>query len=804
MQYSASRRSEQKGSIFLLITVVLAVSFMVAGLVIDNGREELTVQNVQRAADAAALAGASRLDGTIDGWRRAKIFAVATLRQNRIHGVSPGAIAGLSLTSGSPSYWDVNAVGPNAGQTMIPAAMAGTSGTAENVTVTVERGAFWYDSDDFGNGSYSFESWEDAIARKPKKGNGPEKTNTDSYLVANAVRVRVRVDSWQSFLGGLFGVGSFSNLERVAIAVSDGDVLSPMLPIGIQVGFLLHDNDPTTTNAYRATEDPRTVAADRYIATFAGARNERDNGSNPDNVNLPITAEQFEMGFQRYENSVSSTLYNDIPANTPTVCLPQPFPFDTVMNNCKAIEVRSTVLGVPSGRPRQTATAGQVTNAIVSGVRAGVGQWFAPLQGAEAAELFTNDAHMNIIAQKMNDAANPQFSDFFDRFKDSGSTSLNQLFPRLPNRIVPSDPFGRLPDDPVYELIKPFPRNQAGDESITAKFVRGDSTGTSPNDALYRFHNPLCFDPRMNGGLANDRQMRVIEGYAAIVDADAPGIDYTDFRYDNGGQNAKEVLKQTKPRMIGKKRIVIWGGNFRNLDAAFPPGPPPNAAVPASWVRASPTIVSKNDGAPNTIVGENTFAFLDTNELGFSEWKRKKREYKDDLDQWESCVEGTAGDGSPDCDIPDSNDLLYHPPLAIRACFNLEGIIGDVQQLVGDIVSNYGLDGENCDDEPEDCNWRASTNGEQIAGQIETAIETFIANLSNAPLVAWPNTHCAYFLDDRSRPNQANSYREDMDPFYAGMGCAGLEYSVIYNAEPTSFATGKTFGQQQPTLVKEL
>ena len=743
------------------------------------------------------------MDGTIDGWRRSKQFAGQTLRQNSLENIGRISLAGLRLNAGtSNDYWDVNDTNPASAGTQVISDFSGTQGTVGDVWVSVERGAFWYATDANGlNARTRFESWEGVPNGKPK--------NTEGYLISNAIRVRMRLQNWQTTLGGMFGIGGFSDIEEESVAVADGEILAETFPIGIQVGYLRHNNSPFNGagNNLNPKIDPIASSADRYLATFAGARSsERQTTNNQVPVsglpptNLPTTDEKFEEGYQRYENGIVSTLYVDVPANTPTVCLPNGFPAPSTMNNCKAVEERSTILGTPNNYPAQSINASQLVSAFLNPPRASVGMWFAPM--ADASGMTTNDG-MAAIAAKMNEASNPQFKDFFDRFRLSGSPQMQQLFPRLPSKIPANDPFGRPQGDPNYELLKNFPTPtvNAGGQGIVEVFRRQDM-GNDGAD-LYRFHHPLCFDNRINGGVANDINMRVLYGWASVVDSDEPSVKYTDFRYDGQPQNAIEVVPNSRPRIVGRKKVIVWGGNFRDLDAQFPALPPPAPHIPASFMRAQPWYTN-HDG---TQVKDKTFSVFNTQEgaTAFEEWKRKKRDFDEDLDNITGCYEQT---GDQNCDdLPEADDLDFAPLAgSLRRCFDIEQMLDEIAGL----IAQFGLDfqdSQQCEDEddPSTCTdvHNVNSNGHSIADQIEDKIGDYLGELTNVDFPAWEGTFCAHFLLDRSNPNSGDAYEDQMESFYAGLGCAGLEYSVEYTTEATSLATGKTFLQQSPTLVRE-
>jgi hypothetical protein len=99
--------ADTQGVTWLYITVASAALFGFAALVIDFTRVEVTHTQARAAAEAAALAGASQLDGNPDSITRATNAAQATpLVQNiQTLGTSPGniAITGIRFLSGIPA-----------------------------------------------------------------------------------------------------------------------------------------------------------------------------------------------------------------------------------------------------------------------------------------------------------------------------------------------------------------------------------------------------------------------------------------------------------------------------------------------------------------------------------------------------------------------------------------------------------------------------------------------------------------------------------------------------------------------------
>lgn len=87
MTLSAARvRRRRTGSIAVMMAVLLVVVMGFAALVIDMGYSRLVQAQLQSAADAAALAGASQLDNTVSGLSDARAMAVAVAALNDARG----------------------------------------------------------------------------------------------------------------------------------------------------------------------------------------------------------------------------------------------------------------------------------------------------------------------------------------------------------------------------------------------------------------------------------------------------------------------------------------------------------------------------------------------------------------------------------------------------------------------------------------------------------------------------------------------------------------------------------------------
>jgi Flp pilus assembly protein TadG len=92
-------RGDERGNVLIYVTVTAAVLMGMAGLALDISRATITHSEAQAAADGAALAGASQLDGTSTACTNAKSMATNVANRQRF---AVGGAANVTIASGSP------------------------------------------------------------------------------------------------------------------------------------------------------------------------------------------------------------------------------------------------------------------------------------------------------------------------------------------------------------------------------------------------------------------------------------------------------------------------------------------------------------------------------------------------------------------------------------------------------------------------------------------------------------------------------------------------------------------------------
>lgn len=92
-------REDEDGNVLVYVTLSAAVLLGIIGLALDGSRAMITHSEAQEAADAAALAAASQLDGQSDACDRAKAQALVVANKQRF---AQGGAGNVTIASGSP------------------------------------------------------------------------------------------------------------------------------------------------------------------------------------------------------------------------------------------------------------------------------------------------------------------------------------------------------------------------------------------------------------------------------------------------------------------------------------------------------------------------------------------------------------------------------------------------------------------------------------------------------------------------------------------------------------------------------
>ncbi len=109
------QKNNEKGAVIVLVAVMLVLILTCVAFVVDLGHIHNVKVGLQEAVDAAALAGAAKLDGTSGQIQGAKDVAIATARANGVTEVSfTDSECETSATDSCIGTWDAEALGSNA------------------------------------------------------------------------------------------------------------------------------------------------------------------------------------------------------------------------------------------------------------------------------------------------------------------------------------------------------------------------------------------------------------------------------------------------------------------------------------------------------------------------------------------------------------------------------------------------------------------------------------------------------------------------------------------------------------------
>lgn len=182
--------SNERGIVLVLLAIIGVVFIAFSALTIDLSKQMLHMREMKDASDAAAHAMALELDGTKEGWLRAKRAGVTVLRNYSLislTGRDEGVIGsnfnpkGLSQL-GADDTWESSGI------------YKGVQWRDGRVTVNLERG--WvgiHENEETGQVRLEFVSFE-----KPDE----KRFHLPKYITANAARAEI---SYASGLEGVFG-----------------------------------------------------------------------------------------------------------------------------------------------------------------------------------------------------------------------------------------------------------------------------------------------------------------------------------------------------------------------------------------------------------------------------------------------------------------------------------------------------------------------------------------------------------------------------------------------------------------------
>ena len=593
--------SSETGLFIPLFALIVVAAITMMALVIDHSKESLALETLQRAADAAALAGARNLDSSRAGWLNAKKAAVLAIKKNPIHGTSPEAVQPLKLDDPKQpaDYWLYPGSDP---------ANVTTSGSAGGLRVTVERGTMWWNSKlKNGKGGYAFSSLE-------KAQNGRWQGLMQSYLVANAVQVKVTLDRLPNFFGKVIGVGSFDNLTRTALAVSDSQTEIEVAPLAIPYCQLLLDTEVNSTQNWDPTQV--STANDSYLAenylpeqqqmrelVFTEADPKSDllnwNGTRP-------TASLVRReGLTRFESFIRRPYVEYKYGNSVGIC-------GTALNgsapSCKHLPLYGTI-GKPSTSADQVTYAGDVAHLFALAnqkqLKARLGNYFAPLQeprdlsgdietaSSEIAKYINNttDHFEDVFLEGTPLKAKPNFPFIPTIHKEGENLEIRELYYDKELKTITGSTQVQeiLTADEFFDLRLSRPAkitngaNQTSDAQIKLLLDHQDPVidgapvidGKPAVDTRkpLSWTNPLCHGG--TDGIPGNSPTQPVRKVRAMVVApqrlSPDGYTYCDFAnvFASAAQRAVPPIAESRPIIVGTVEVYLFDFNVRNLDVQF-------------------------------------------------------------------------------------------------------------------------------------------------------------------------------------------------------------------------------------------
>lgn len=217
------RNHRERGAIIIIVYLSLLAFLTFSVLVLDIPYLERTGRSLQRAVDAAALAGTTQLSRkNLLGWRSAKRAALLALQENGIAGTDWPTIdlGTLSGTYGSEEdeMWE-----PAAGGYQY---IEYTAGGTRKLKIRFDRGIYQPPETWTVNTKifWSLEEGQPARDANDKcrqvDADGPTACASLPwfYEVADAMRVTVTLENIPTLMGKVLGLTSFSYIERTGTA----------------------------------------------------------------------------------------------------------------------------------------------------------------------------------------------------------------------------------------------------------------------------------------------------------------------------------------------------------------------------------------------------------------------------------------------------------------------------------------------------------------------------------------------------------------------------------------------------------
>lgn len=208
----------ERGAILPLFALLLVSLFGIAALLVDISRQALLSAKLQAAVDAASLAAAHQLDGSLEGWIDAKLAVKSIFDAQRIFEIPQAQLNFLNETTKHAAYFSGD--------------IRGRAAEYGPLQLVIERGFVKKNS----SGSSDFVSLEGI------KYFGA--SNINSFVLADTVRVDVELSNLATTFARVLGFNEMPLLRRSALATIQQQGQIEVLPIGIPLCELALNLNP--------------------------------------------------------------------------------------------------------------------------------------------------------------------------------------------------------------------------------------------------------------------------------------------------------------------------------------------------------------------------------------------------------------------------------------------------------------------------------------------------------------------------------------------------------------------------------
>lgn len=731
-QRSREARHSQEGVALIWVAMCLMIILALVGIVIESSRKTTMTSEIQHASDAAAVAAAAELDGTINGWLNAKRVAVAVIKSQTIPGVNTDlSTANFVFTQGGKED-----VLEDSDQLRDVTAQVG------NLTVTIERGAYWPGSGD----STAFESFEGKRATQITNAAGdknlPLHQTLPTYLLANAVQVTLEVGSVTSVFGGVVGSQVFGSMTRSSTAITDEQLEECVIPAAVPACAVMLELSPSVNNLYYTDRYRAGQQCQReFLVTEANPLGPADSGGYYD---------------KRADGMLRAGLY------------PR-FPYNEGILNKKAIGLFG-VLGVADEEAQsgEVAMNSEVIDALKSNcVNVKVGSRFKPVENAVGpGGLYTTRGTelANQLRILLSTAA-------------ASSSTVASVFGVPGNDEKPAQLQYPYINSQGKELIRDF---QTDPDKITRVNLGEPPAGASS------FTNPLCHDydglePNdPNGGVAQVKLM-VIAPTATDYYSNAGA--YCDFRAVFGGEQADTTapLGRTDPVVVGFITAQLFDFNVTHYGDEGSPDEDLDVS-PIGYSLVDKEIVDKpkdknNDGEIN----DKDEKIIDKEEI-----EKSTREFITQHKDWAVC------ESKPLCQ-PDQMP-------AVHGCRN-ESCDGDKATAPGIEAQLAALlaQPDECVKKPDMEAWQSCQDSTDPDG-IQAYGDQFLSSLEEAGEPMEPKKYCLPERKSNCTDSDSESCFEPLTPKAPQWGCGGLRLRL--SCEQPSLAVSRPPEEIVPAIVE--